>query len=64
MYLHGNRIAWIYNGDLYICMCGWNTLTTRERLNALNGVHIVQRAGRLYLNGEEINDHEVYKINC
>ena len=25
MYLHGNRIAWIYDGKLYFTLCGWNT---------------------------------------
>ena len=36
LYLHNNKIAW-YNsdGDIQINMCGWGSVTTRERLNGL-----------------------------
>lgn len=62
MYLFGNRIAWIYNDVLYFTLCGWNTLTTRSRLQGL-GINIKQKKGKLYFNDEEINDHEVYEMN-
>lgn len=32
--LHGNKIAWKTKDGLFFCLCGWNTLTTRERLQA------------------------------
>jgi len=37
LFLHGNKIAWLPpRGDkLYLCMCGWGSVTTRERLNAV-----------------------------
>ena len=35
IFLHGNKIAWRDEGELYISMCGWGTPTTRERLNGL-----------------------------
>lgn len=36
LYLHGNEIAWrLSNGDIEINMCGWGSVTTRERLNGL-----------------------------
>lgn len=51
--LHGNLIAerdnvhgWRYS------LCGWNTLTTRSRLNAL-GCNVVQRNFTPYRNGVE-----------
>jgi hypothetical protein len=50
--LHGNIIAKLSNEGLVISTCGWNTVTTRERLNGLPGVHVVQRKGELFLNGE------------
>ena len=54
MYLHGNRIAWWdKNGQLWITNCGWDTPTTKERLNALPNVHIIQRNYQWYLNGVE-----------
>lgn len=52
MYLHGNKIAWFdRNKQLWISNCGWKSVTTKERLNALPNVHIVQRNYRWYLNG-------------
>mgnify|MGYP001593570892 CR=1 FL=1 len=32
---HGNMIAYYEGGALNITLCGWNTPTTRERLNTL-----------------------------
>ena len=57
MYLHGNKIAWLdVNGQLWISHCGYRTRTTRDRLVALPNVHIVQRQGTWYLNGEPWTD--------
>lgn len=56
--LHGNAIAYRYNNPertLSITNCGWPTNTTKERLNAIDGVHIVQYKGVWYLNGKEWN---------
>ena len=47
--LHGNTIATIFNnGDMRLSSCGWETVTTKSRLNAiidvfLSGCHIFQR---------------------
>lgn len=53
LYLHGNIIARheIEGGELHICSAGWESQTTRSRLNALPGVRLVQRAGAQILNG-------------
>ena len=37
MFLHGNKIAEIDNYELFICSKGWNTNTTKERLNGVLG---------------------------
>ncbi len=53
--LHGNAIAYRYNDPdrtLTITNCGWKSATTKERLNAIPGVHIRQTKGQWYLNGE------------
>ncbi len=56
MYLHGNKIAWFdLNDQLWISNCGYETNTTKERLNGLPGVDIRQRNFTWYLNGEEWN---------
>lgn len=72
LYLHGNRIAHMltdYNIEtmqfgtmVFIDTCGWNTVTTRARLNALRGVQVQQRNWILYLNGEEW-DGEKIEVN-
>lgn len=55
-FLHGNEIAAVSpGGDLKICNGGWSSLTTKERLNGLPGVHVQQKAGVWYLNGREWN---------
>lgn len=54
--LHGNEIAYRYNDPertLSITNCYWQTNTTKERLNGLRGVNIVQKKGVWYLNGKE-----------
>jgi len=54
--LHGNSIAYQYNNPertLAITNCGWETPTTKERLNGISGVDIYQKKGIWYLNGTE-----------
>lgn len=60
MFLFNNKIAEYTslfsndgNKDINITNCGWMTSTTKERLNALEGVSITQKAGVWYLNGQE-----------
>ena len=53
-YLHGNKIAWYdERGSLWITNCGWQTNTTKERLNGLPNVSIVQKNYQWYLNGQK-----------
>lgn len=54
--LHGNPIARYpvgRPGELQICDGNWQTVTTKDRLNALPGVSVHQKAGVWYLNGQE-----------
>lgn len=53
--LHNNPIAYRYNdpeNTLSITNCGWQSNTTKERLNGLPNVSIKQSKGKWYLNGE------------
>lgn len=50
MLLHGNVIAQRTGLAYTISTCGWNTPTTRSRLNGLVGVKVYQVKGELYLN--------------
>ena len=56
MKLYGNAIAYRYNDPdrtLTITNCGWFTNTTKERLNGIPNVHINQKKGQWYLNGNQ-----------
>lgn len=51
--LHNNGIARRINDKIAISLAGWNTNTTRERLNGLRGVKVTTKKGQAYLNGEK-----------
>ena len=68
MRLHGHVIAeFVYTGKIHydwngpyyedyhysIDSCGYMTHTTKERLNGIPGIQVVQRKGVWYLNGKE-----------
>lgn len=54
LYLCGNCIAvrGTVTGEVHITDAGWATATTKDRLNALDGVSISQKDFRWYLNGK------------
>ena len=59
IFLHGNKIAEFQslfpndgNKNINITLAGWNTNTTRERLNGLTGVSVNTKQGQAYLNGK------------
>jgi hypothetical protein len=61
MLLHNNCIA-TYDHDnkiLTISNCGWFSNTTKERLNALPNVNIIQKNFVWFLNGEEWNGEKI-----
>ena len=55
IYLHGNRIAFVSSfGDITLSSCGWDTVTTKSRLNAildtfLHGFHVWQKDFTWYI---------------
>jgi hypothetical protein len=54
--LHGNTIATIDQFNmLSISNAGWQSNTTKERLNGLPHVHIKQKNWNWFLNGNEWN---------
>ena len=60
--LHGNLIAQISNfGDIKLSSCGWQTVTTKSRLNAildtfLSGIGVYQKDFVWYINDREFFD--------
>tara|TARA_R110000823_G_scaffold153729_1_gene284521 strand:+ start:340 stop:645 length:306 start_codon:yes stop_codon:yes gene_type:complete len=59
--LHNNCIATFDHLEkiLSISNCGWFSNTTKERLNALQGVSIQQKNFVWYLNGKEWNGKSI-----
>ena len=53
LYLFGNCIAKHSENGLMVCSGGWQSATTKERLNGLAGVSVNQAKGVWYLNGNE-----------
>ena len=69
--LHGHLIATFDHSTraLKIDSCGWQSVTTKSRLNALisfvdglGGIH--QKDFRWYLNSSKINDFEITNLSC
>lgn len=66
MKLCGNEIAYRYNNPgetLMITSAGYETSTTKERLNGIIGVNIHQFKGQWYLNGEKWDGELVEPAN-
>ena len=51
--LHGHVIADMNENGLFISDGGWQTATTKERLNGFPNVHIYQKNFQWFLNGKE-----------
>ena len=60
IWLHGHSIAEFRTDGLWITNAGWPTPTTKERLNGIPDVSIVQKKGQWYLNGHAWNGEWVH----
>ena len=62
VYLHGHNIATISNeGDIRLSSCGWETVTTKSRLNAIldcfvHNIRIFQRDWQWYISGRDFTE--------
>ena len=70
VFLHGNRIAEKdpKTGDIYMSLSGWNTPTTRERLNGIAevlglDVRFSQKNFEPCLNGSVIDSYKWHKVS-
>lgn len=53
IYLHGHKIVWRDEKGFNFCMCGWGTVTTRERLNGTLRVMGADKAGFFQKDGKQ-----------
>ena len=67
-YLHGNNIAILDNEELFISTCGWETTTTKERLNGIllkvlgSKYQIRQKNFIWYIKDEPLNGTKVFNL--
>ena len=61
VYLHGNCIFAIYQGVKRFTLSGWNSVTTRSRLNAL-GVSVSQKNWDPIYKGAVISSNSWYTV--
>ena len=70
VYLHGNLIAQKGEaGEVYMTLAGWNTPTTRERLNGIAQVlgldaSFTQRNFEPYFNGKQIAPNQFVEVHA
>jgi len=50
LFLHGNKIAEWRDHRIWITDAGWDSTTTKERLNGIPGVRVYHHRKELYLN--------------
>ena len=63
VWLHGNLIIKrTPDGAILATLAGWNTPTTRERVNGITGAGFHQKTRLPYLNGERCDSREWYTI--
>lgn len=60
--LFGNRIAYKKDGKLFVTMCGYNTVTTRERLNGIPRLSVRSEKFTPYINGVKVSSYKTYEI--
>lgn len=65
LYLFGNMIAKIdlKVGKIMITTCGWNTPTTRDRLNMLPGIWISSKKEQLFIRRDNTQNWETWDGN-
>lgn len=67
VYLHGNKIAERTDDGIIMTLAGWNTVTTRERLNGIAQVlgldaSFTQKDFEPYLKGYRIRDDDWHHV--
>jgi len=67
VYLHGNLIAQKNESGIYMTLAGWNTTTTRERLNGIAQVlgldaSFTQSKFEPYFNGKQAGINQWFKV--
>ncbi len=63
VWLHGNKIIEHRDDGVYATLAGWNTPTTRERVNGIVNAGFHQKDFSPYRNGQPCDSRAWYKVS-
>jgi hypothetical protein len=73
LFLHRQKIAWKDGNGYHFCLCGWNTPTTRDRLNGVFDllnlpIRMYQHKHGLFIDGKsgmpvELSSRLIYSVS-
>lgn len=63
VYLHGNKIIERRGKHIFATLSGWNTPTTRERLNGILNAGFHQKNFEAFLNDKPVDENSWIKIS-
>lgn len=63
LYLFGNKIAEHRPDGIYFTLAGWNSTTTKQAVNRLNGVSVHSKQGVIKNFDKVIEADQWYKVN-
>ena len=63
VFLHGNKIVERRSDGVYATLAGWNTPTTRERVNGVTGARFHCVKHEAHLNGMPVGDSDWIKVS-
>ncbi len=63
VWLHGNAIIKKVDKHIEFSLAGWNTPTTRERINGITGAGVYQENFECKRNGKEISAYDWHKVD-
>ena len=63
VWLHGNKIVKTEGGKVFATLAGWNTPTTRERVNGICDLSFQQIDFGAFLDGEPVHPSEWVEVS-
>ena len=58
VWLHGNKIIKVEDGEVFATFAGWHTRTTQDRLNGITDGHFHTHKFQPFFNDQRIHDDE------
>jgi len=62
VFLFGNEIIKRENGKVMFSLCGWDSPTTRERINGIVGARLYTTNGVTTISGKAVDIHKWHEV--